>query len=633
MFKFNLFSSMSKLLGTVALLVMAAGLLSACDLAQNQLKTDRAANMDFQDFRDGLSPRPEPEDAKYAEGIPSLESYVVPPAVDLRPMPLVSISVNQTVPLRDALFELARKAQYDIELDPNIDGSIIFTAHNKPFDQVIARIAKVAGLRYRFEDGILSVEEDTPYSKTYKIDYINFIRTATSKITTDISVVEAQDSAGASGGSGFTASNSSESNFWTELEQSLQQLISSLDSSTMRTRGTPSLTVASQPAPVQPVVTTADGAVNPDGTAAAPQATINVQSLPPVDADVGTGTNVDGTTGGVAAAAYSINKHAGLINIFANERIHEQVESYLKDLKESVTAQVLIEAKVLEVALNDEYSAGIDWDEFEQKTINGDLSFVRAPLFSGTEIDSTTNSFDLTIGGGFDGVFNLQALSRYGTVRALSSPRLTVLNNQSAIMNVTSNVVFFDLEVDINQSEGTITTSVESEVESVPEGVIINVQPSIDLERRKVSMALRPTITNVEGFAEDPGVPLSIAGFLATAGGAIPDDLVESLNSASSDVPILGIQEFDTVIQVGDGQSIVIGGLMQDEVQTIETGVPVLSEVPLLGNAFKSHTDQIEKKELVIFLKATILGDGGYVHKTDKELYKSFGSDRRPFKL
>ena len=615
------------------LLAMACGLLTGCDLASNQLKHDRAANMDFQDFRDGMAPRPEPENTKYEEGIPSLQSYVMPPSENLRPMPLVSISVNQTVPLRDALFELAKAADYDIELDPNISGSVIFTARNKPFDEVVERISDAAGLRYKLEDGVLRIEEDTPYAETYKIDYVNFIRKTSSTIDADMSVVEAQGAAGASGGSGFMASNSSEVNFWSELDTNLQQILQNFSSLGLRTSSTPSIQVMAAPAPIQPVVATPavleDGETAPNVVVSAPTAQLQVNSLPSVS-----GTQPSGNA--PPAATFSINKQAGLINVFATDKAHREISEYLAELRRSVTAQVLIEAKVLEVSLDDEFATGVNWEDFSfgahnKAKVVGDLNFDTQTLFSDTPFNTATGALNIFAGGSDVGA-TIQALSRFGTVRALSSPRVTVLNNQSALMNVTTNLVYFELDVSINQSDSTITTNVQSEIKSVPEGVIINVQPSIDLVNRKISMALRPTITKVEGFEEDPGIPITVAAFLASAGGAVPADLVDELEAANSRVPILGVQEFDSVIEVNSGEAIVIGGLMQDKAQTQESGVPVLAEVPLVGNLFKAHSDRIEKTELVIFLKAQII-DGGYMHDTDKQLYRTYATDRRPWKL
>ena len=123
------------LLGAVALTLIAPTL-GGCDLARNQLKPDRSGNLEMQDYRDALAERqPELDVSGFesgASGAPEFKPYVANNLEQVKPMPLVSISVNQTVPLRDVLFELADQADYDLELDPNIRGSIIYTARERP---------------------------------------------------------------------------------------------------------------------------------------------------------------------------------------------------------------------------------------------------------------------------------------------------------------------------------------------------------------------------------------------------------------------------------------------------------------------------------------------------------------------
>jgi general secretion pathway protein D len=197
---------------------------------------------------------------------------------------------------------------------------------------------------------------------------------------------------------------------------------------------------------------------------------------------------------------------------------------------------------------------------------------------------------------------------------------------------VATNLVYFDIDIDVTTEEGVTTTNVDSEIQNVPEGVLINVLPSIDLDKRTVSMAVRPTITNVDQFVSDPGVELNKASILASLPATVSQDLVDAISNVTSPIPVVDVQEFDSVVDVPSGSAVVMGGLMKDRMRSSENGLPIVSEVPLIGSLFKSHTDDIEKTELVIFLKATII-EGSNVHQTDKELYKMFGGDRRPFDL
>lgn len=580
--------------------------LAACDMAHNYTQIDRDAEADMQDYRDAMASRIEEETADKKDGarkggasIPSLQSYIAEPAETTRSMPLVSVSVNQTVPVKDILYELARQTDFDIELDPSISGSIIFSARQRPLDEVIERISKIAGLRYNFKNDVLRVEVDRPYNKTYKIDYLSYVRSNKGEIRNNVAVVSGD---GADTGSGYESLSESESNFWGELETNLTQIVAS-SGSFLKTGTDPQIQdLRDVNAPLSQ---------NEDGT-------LNIASLPVND----NSATSPATSGQERPASFSLNKQAGLVSVYASERMHEEVEEYLFELRRSVTSQVLIEAKILEVSLTDQFASGIDWQLLSGISEEGVLGF-------GTSIGNIANAqrpiADLATSSNFRiGYFGddieaiVQAISGFGTVRALASPRLTVLNNQSAVLNVANNIVFFELDIDVTTEEGVSDTEIDSNIRNVPEGVLVNVQPSIDLENRTVAMAVRPTITRVVRSVPDPAVQ-----FVAQQNNID----IESL------VPELNVQEIDSVIQVHSGQPIVMGGLLQDRVSSVQEGLPVLGELPLMGSLFRSQDDEISKTELVILLKATIVEAGNNIHKTDRELYRRFSGDRRPFDL
>lgn len=644
--------------------------MSACDLANNFTKIDRATNSEFQDYRDAMAPREATADASGVNGtaIPELETYVSDDSQNMKSSPLVSLSINQSIPLREALFELVKQADYDVELDPRISGSIIFTARNRPFDEVIDRICEISGLRYKFDENTLRIEIDSPYSKTYKVDYLSFVRTNESSVKTDVSIASSGDAA-SSTGSKFSINSKSDADFWAELDSNLKQILSSNSSpSYLKTNEDPqiSLTSSNPVPPVPPIdgaalsetapqagiedyistpqlVTTppADAPQPTDATLApsavdapvaetpasadpTPQPVTTqapVPAQPPVLRVESLPTSLSGTAGGANSVqftpAFSINKQAGIISVYANERLHKQVESYLKDLRRSTTSQVLIEAKVLEVTLSDEFATGINWQQLDSL---GDFSISNIAFPKTGLIPTTTNAVTFGFAGNDISAF-VSALSRFGTVHALASPRLTVLNNQAAVLNVAKNQVYFEL--DITVTAGTTTsagqTTVESEIKSVPEGVLINVLPSIDLDRRSISMQVRPSVTKIDSFVSDPGVAFASATLTTP---------IESL------IPVMNVQEVDSVLNMRDKQMMVMGGLLQDSTTSEQGGVPVASEIPVFGGLFRNQNDKVSKKELVIFMKATILDNPeDSIHQTDKDLYRVFGQDRRPEKL
>ncbi len=609
--------------------------LAGCDLAKNDLKMDRSSDLEFQDYRDAMAQRlPEAHPANEDDGtIPDLKSYMATPSDKLKPMPLVSVSVNESVPLKDVLYEMADQAGYDMQLDPRITGSIIFVAKNRPFDEAIDRLAKSAGLRYKFDGDSVRVELDTPYHKIYKINYLNYIRKNASSINTDVSVVSGE---GTDTGSNFKAEATSEADFWTEITTNLTQIVgTNVNTSALRSAKTPKISAVSEtPAPVEPVLLSANGEMSggqggksgTSPTVQPPEAVLRVEPLPVEDGAEGE----DGDKLSSEDARFSVNKSAGVISVYAPERVQTEVANYLEIVRKSVTSQVLIEAKVLEVGLADEYSAGIDWSAVD--LFSGELNFgtnatgdavetvatLAPPLVP--EADPLTSFVASYTGNDFN--LAIQAMQRFGTVRALASPRLTVMNNQSAVLNVAKNQVYF--EIDADKEEATADNPVpditfNTDIKTVPEGVLINVQPSIDLDNNTISMSIRPTVTRILEYVVDPTLAVILEGTAAS--------------DIQNRVPVVNVQEFDSVLQVNNGQAVVMGGLIQDRTDSVQNGVPVMSEIPLVGNLFKSHTDKVQKTELVVFLKATIVEGSNTIHDTDKDLYRSFSQDRRPFDL
>ncbi len=592
----------------IGLSLLVCMVLSGCDAVSNQLRTDRSGDMEKQDYRDALAPRDIMEiddDADEKGGIiPTMNPYISQGYTEYKEMPLVSVSVNRSVPLRDIFYQLAEQTGYDVELDPNIRGSIIFTARQRPLDQVISRICDMSGLRYKMRDNVLRVEIDTPYNKQYKLDYLSFVRTNSSEINTDISVVSGE---GADTGSSFSSSVEIEVDFWSTLQVSLAQLLSNDSYSRLATRTDPSVEVVTENVP---------GGAN---------AVINVGALPETEEEEE--EEID------SEELFSINRQAGLINVYATEKTHKEVNKYLEELKRSITSQVLVEAKVLEVNLNDEFSAGIDWRLLDIANGNLAIDYVTSSGFQRLlDTDATNDAIDAAAPGADQGSQSpasaliaqysgdevqglIRAISEYGTTKALASPRLVVLNNQSAVLNVARNRVFFIVEEEEEEEDddtGDITTTYSYETRTVPEGVIINVMPSINLDSGMVSLAIRPSVTDIGN-----------------------DTIRNPFVDVDTRIPQVSIQEIDTVLNVKSGHAVVIGGLMKDFTTSIEDGVPVLSDVPMLGSLFKSHYDQISKTELVIFLRVTILDESGKnsIHDTDRDLYRKFSQDRRPFKL
>lgn len=586
----------------VAIMATALSLsLVSCQLAKNQAVYDRPAEADRQDYRDAFAPIPTPSNDTVPT--PDFQSLVATPDDLKLPSPLVTVSVNQTVSLRDLLYQLAEQAEIDLEMDPQIQGSIIFTAKNRPFDQVVDRICEMSGLRYNFNNNVLRVELDRPFVKNYDVGFLNVERKGDTTITTS------------SSSSSLTATNKVEGDLWKELNDGLEQVLAASDTYIpLATLSDPKITIQN---PLPPP------AVNPDPNAPPPPPPLpgspEVAPIPPSQAP-----NLSITTPAAAPlvpnppSTFSISKQAGVVSVFASDRQHKLVKKFVDEFRRRVSTQVLIEAKVLQVDLNDEFATGVDWGVLNATglvRLDGNFPFPGFP-------SAPAATFGVTFTPGNDFSTAIRAMSRFGTVRALSSPRVTVLNNQPAIVNVTRDNVYFDFNATTTPST-TVgvapTVSIDSTQKNAPEGVILVVIPKADAETGDITLTLRPTVSKVVNRVTDPtlGLQLALVGLPTPAG------------FQNNQIPELSVQEIDSMLHMQSGQMMAMGGLMKDENSVTEEGIPVVGDIPVIGNLFKTHVDFVRKSELVILVRAVIV-PGNSMDDIERKMYQKFSLDRHP---
>lgn len=616
----------NKILKFVFTPFMCMSVLAACDLAENYTKVDRSGDMVRGDYRKAMDGKPaaaDPFSGEYDRAT-NMPEMLPLSGTDERSnnitgnIPVVSVSVNQAVPVRDILFDLASRAEFNLILDPAIEGSIIYSAKSKSFDQVIAEISDLAGLKYSFNGRNLRVELDRPYMKRYSVPYLNITRGFESSVSASVSVATG-DSGGGGNGSSYSLNTASDSDFWTSLGTDIAQImdLSEEFNAVLRTSSDPDLEII-QVAQASTSSSSSDSAASDtqggtDEAAAADNTTAETTD---------TSATEDSTiseSGGEEdkRVAFIINRLAGFVTVFGTSKQQQMIEEYINDIKRSVGTQILIEAKVLEVELNDEYSAGISWST----VFKDGLGITNLALTAGAPalVPQQSGAFTFTVDAA-DIDSTVTALNRFGTVRALASPRLSVMNNQSASLNVARNQVFFNVAIEEERDDaGNVTNrTITSDANTVPEGVIINVMPVADPETNEIIMSVRPSITRVDSTVNDPGV-----AFIAAQA---------NLNIASQ-VPVVDIREIDTMVKMMSGEVVVIGGLMQDRSVSEQEGIPVASDVPIFGSLFRNQGDKTEKYELVILLRAIVLDGRSNVHPTDKYMYTNFGQDRRPFKM
>ena len=275
-----------------------------------------------------------------------------------------------------------------------------------------------------------------------------------------------------------------------------------------------------------------------------------------------------------------------MIAVKATAKQHSQIQAFIDKVLDSVQRQVLIEATIAEVKLSDRYQAGIDWSlmtsntDTTQNLLGANLG--STPFFS-FNIEDTVNGNPLNV--------TLKALETFGDVKVLSSPKVMAINNQSALLKVVDNEVYFTTDVEavpgsVNQNA---FFTVDTDVNTVPVGFVMSVTPFID-SNEVVTLNVRPTISRIIDFVADPNPVLAEAG-------------------VTSEIPVIQVREIESVLKIENGDTAVIGGLMQDQIDKSTTGVPILSSIPLLGTLFSYRDDKYVKSELVIFILPVVTQD------------------------
>lgn len=445
--------------------------------------------------------------------------------------PLETYSVVVTdVPVRDMLFALARDAKINIDVHPSVTGNVTLNAIDQTLPQLLDRIARQADVRFTQEADTLQVEPDAPFLRNYKIDYVNMSRDNSSGVSVATQIATTGAAAGnAASGSGSnnsttTVTSTSNHRFWGTLERNVRAILG----------------------------------------------------------------DAVGTDASEGSAAVIVNAESGILSVRATTREHQQIQKFLDQVQVSAQRQVLIEATVVEVKLNDDYQLGVDWSliasgagwSVNQSLLGTNLSQSPFSLLTYADPDAGIGNTNTTIG----------MLRRFGDIRVLSSPKIMAINNQTALLKVVDNLVYFTIEAQtITSATGPSTTTFTSTVHTVPVGFVMSVTPQIN-DTDTVILNIRPTISRVISFVRDPNPSLR-------------------LSNVESSIPQIQVREMDSILRINSGQTAVLGGLIQDGVDLSRSGTPLLSELPVIGDAFSYRNNQVSKTELVIFLRPRVIRD------------------------
>ena len=501
----------------------------------------------------------------------------IPPPVQIAPVlpkpepttrpETYSVVVNR-VPAQELMFALARDARLQIDIDPTLTGLVTLNAVDQTLPQLLTRISRQIDMRYEFDGQNLVVMRDAPFLRSYKIDYLSANRNVSMRSTASTQFGAGGATAGGAGaGAGTTGANSTievtaQNHLWESIVQNVREILRETD------RIIPGTTVTAAAATPPPPGTQAGAAPAQAGTP--PQQTTSTFQ---------------------EAASVIANRESGLLFVRATSKQHERVQEFLDQVMSGAKRQVLIEATVAEVQLTNEYQRGIDWAKVPPGPSGLTLRQPAGPV-PGASVDS--NPFLI----GFVSVarnltFNLKLLEQFGDVRVLSSPKLSVMNNQTAILRVTKDIIYFTVTpstTPITVAGGLGGVTLQPSFTTTPnvaaEGFMMAVLPQIN-DADFVVLSIRPTIRRKVADQPDPNPALTIA----------------------NNIPVFETREFDSILRLQSGDTAVLAGLMQDQINNTDTGIPGVRSIPLLGDFFSQRSDRTLKTELVIFIRATVIRD------------------------
>lgn len=490
---------------------------------------------------------------------PFLDQIPLPPSPRLHPAAeLYSVTVRD-MPASELLHALARDTGRNIDIHPDIQGKVSMHLVDQTLEEILTRLGQQLSLRHEFQGDTLIIQPDTAYVHHYSIDYPAIQRDVASSLGTSTSLAgnvqaagkssanTANGMGGASNASVTQLSNRSHNHFWSNLIGSLQLLIDEESTSVPATKPQ-----RNQPGPA------------------------------------------------ASSAQIMAHQETGLISIRANQRQHARIAEFIERLMGSARRQVLLEATIVEVDLSERYQQGIDWSLMRnngRSQGSGLRLQPEGPVSNGMQtggLVSSLASLSWQHGGAhYDISAILKLLASFGELHVLSTPKLSMLNNQTSLLKVVDNEVYFTIDVNAGSAatatSPAVAPSYKTQLNSIPIGLLMSVTAQIS-ESGAVVLNLRPSISRISGYALDPNPILAQL-------------------QLSNPVPIVQTREMESIMRVQSGDLAVLGGLMQDSRSRKHDGLPGLQQAPWLANTLSFRDNERRKSELVVFLRPTVIED------------------------
>ncbi len=493
-----------------------------------------------------------------------------------KPVKLFILSVREAN-IKDVLMSFAKESQTNIIIDPDVEGKVTIDLKDVTLSQAMEALLTPLSLEYRIEDGFIRVSKPRPITRIFHLNYVGTHRSGSRVLSTSSATsVTGGVTTGVTGvggvtggigvggvgvpgvggvgvpGGGFIAGVNTVTG--EDIQDIFEEIELALTAMGLRSVGM-----------VEPEAIGYGYGGRGERRTGREERRATVEEMP---------------TG--ARGVFSINRQSGVILVTSFPDIVAKVAELLEAVEGTVQRQVLIHAKIVEVTLRDEFRYGVNYDMLFDHWLSlgqGTTEAARIRTRPGIRKDITDvlGFFQLTVKTG-DVEAILEALSLQGDVNVISSPKISALNNQTAIIKVGTQKTFFTISTTTVAGVTPVTTESVGTT-TVTIGVTLDVTPQISPDGY-IIMNIHPSVTDQTGVTK---------------------------SREGDEAPILEIRESDTVIRVKDGETIVMGGLMQEKKDMEETRTPILGKVPGLGMLFKQSRKEKRKVDLVIFLTPTVL--------------------------
>ena len=500
----------------------------------------------------------------------------------------------ENIPASQVLELISRELQLGYEMDGCGEYPISMVGREMPLQQVIESLELQAGASVQFEGKQLSMRCEVDELRVYTVDYLSIARQMNDSSSLSSAIAgahrELTDRRETGNRSELILNNSQQHDLWQDISTQIEQIIQ---------------------AQIKPVeLSTRERIIDEDEDRAyastrntSPRrAQPNLRSTTPVSTEK---RDITTTRKEIRSGRVIAHPESGTVSVIAKPSQHRRVGQWLSQIQRRVDRQIVIEAVITEISLNDRYERGIDWNVLRQNGITAGLAV------QGLNLGSPALTFSaLQTGNNTDTSLALRLLEEFGKTEVLSSPRVVTMNQQAAVLKVIDNRVYFttDVQTSAPTQNSPAFSTFTTQVQTVPVGFLMTVTPHI-ADNHAIQLRVRPTLSRIVGFVQDPNPAL------------------QQLNIVSK-VPEVQTRELESILRLKSGEMALLGGLRQKENSRLSRGIPGTPEsVDLITQSENREDNHIE---LVVLLKATVLdsstADQPQIQKELAELNKALAA-------